>query len=134
MMNKWKKIKCFYNIRVHVWDLGCYYQTTSCQPINYRQFVPQKQTVTNGVVGLCWRWCFPFKIKPLIYIFLLQKIKKKIIPDKQFHQVLKKVQTDLAMHLYWYCTDLGSARTSWRWLEFHDKHQWDFVFSLSYKN
>lgn len=71
-----EKIKCFYNIRVHVWDLGCYYQTTSCQPINYRQFVPQKQTVTNGVVGLCWRWCFPFKIKPLIYIFLLQRIKK----------------------------------------------------------
>lgn len=35
-----------------------------------------------------------------IHIFTPKNQQQKIIPDKQFHQVLKKVQTDLEMHLY----------------------------------
>lgn len=81
---------------------SCYYQTASCQPINYRQFVPQIQTF-NGAVGSFRRSkCF-IQNKTLIYIFLLQKIK--IIPDKQFDQILKKVHTSLVQHSY-----LGSER------------------------
>lgn len=121
----------------------------TCTCMRLRLLLSDNILPTNQLSPICSpetnrdQWCRGFMLtlmffiqnKTIIYIFLLQKINnKKIIPDKQFHQVLKKVQTDLAMHLYWYCTDLGSARTSWRWLEFHDKHQWDFVFSLSYKN
>lgn len=51
---------------------SCHYQTASCQPINYRQFVPKIQTF-NGVVGFFRRpKCF-IQNKTLIYIFLLKK-------------------------------------------------------------
>lgn len=80
-----------------------------------RLLLPDNILPTNQLSPICSpetnrdQWCRGFMLTLMffiqnkttyIHIFTPKNQQQKIIPDKQFHQVLKKVQTDLAMHLY----------------------------------